>query len=171
MEIGVKKMVARVTEKMIFAAALIAAVAIAFSGYLAFIREPAYADPVMQMMQQMHDSPQKQLYRTLFLAITTASAIAIGSLLSIYYLQGRAELGDAREIPRSEKIELLAEDERAVLKAVMENPGLRQGELVSLTGFSKAKTSQLLTEMERRGLIYREKQKKKYFVYPTSKVQ
>lgn len=160
----------RVTKRMIYATAFIAAVAIAISGYFAFLREPTSDDPVMQMMQQMHDTPRSQLYRTLFLAATTASAIVLGFLMSIYYLQGARE-SDEGWVSKEEKIELLAEDERAVLKAVMENPGIRQGEIVSLTGFSKAKASQLLAEIEGRGLIYREKQKKKYLVYPTSKVK
>ena len=60
----------------------------------------------------------------------------------------------------------LPEDERRVVKPVLETPGLTQVELRARSEFSKAKVSQTVSELEDRGLIYREKQGRTYRVYP-----
>ena len=60
----------------------------------------------------------------------------------------------------------LPEDERRVVEPVLETPGLTQVELRARSGFSKAKVSQTVSELEDRGLIYREKQGRTYRVYP-----
>ena len=61
---------------------------------------------------------------------------------------------------------VLPEDERRVLEPVLESPGLTQVELRGRSDFSKAKVSQTISELEDRGLIYREKQGRTYRVYP-----
>ena len=60
----------------------------------------------------------------------------------------------------------LPEDERRVVEPVLETPGLTQVELRARSEFSKAKVSQTVSELEDRGLIYREKQGRTYRVYP-----
>lgn len=60
----------------------------------------------------------------------------------------------------------LPEDERRVVEPVLETPGLTQVELRARSDFSKAKVSQTVSELEDRGLIYREKQGRTYRVYP-----
>ena len=60
----------------------------------------------------------------------------------------------------------LPEDEQRVLKPVLESPGLTQVELRGRSDFSKAKVSQAVSELEDRGLIYREKQGRTYRIYP-----
>ena len=60
----------------------------------------------------------------------------------------------------------LPEDERRIIEPILESPGLTQVEIRGRSDFSKAKVSQTVTELEDRGLIYREKQGRTYRVYP-----
>jgi uncharacterized membrane protein len=71
--------------------------------------------------------------------------------------------------PPSERIsalKFLPEDERRIIEPILESPGLTQVEIRGRSDFSKAKVSQTVTELEDRGLIYREKQGRTYRVYP-----
>jgi uncharacterized membrane protein len=61
---------------------------------------------------------------------------------------------------------VLPEDERRVLEPVLKTPGLTQVELRGRSDFSKAKVSQTVSELEDRGLLYRERQGRTYRVYP-----
>jgi len=61
---------------------------------------------------------------------------------------------------------VLPDDERRVLEPVVESPGLTQIALRDRSGFSKSKVSQTVSELEKRGLIYREKQGRTFRVYP-----
>ena len=66
----------------------------------------------------------------------------------------------------SKALTVLPEDERRVVEPVLDTPGLTQVELRGRSDFSKAKVSQTVSELENRGLIYREKQGRTYRVYP-----
>lgn len=61
---------------------------------------------------------------------------------------------------------ILPDDERRILEPVLESPGLTQVELRGRSDFSKAKVSQTVSELEDRGLIYRERQGRTYRIYP-----
>lgn len=61
---------------------------------------------------------------------------------------------------------MLPSDEQRVIEPAIESPGLTQVELRARSDFSKAKVSQTVTELEDRGLLYREKQGRTYRVYP-----
>lgn len=63
-------------------------------------------------------------------------------------------------------LDILPEDERRVINPVLESPGLTQVELRGRSDFSKAKVSQTVSELEDRGLLYREQQGRTYRVYP-----
>ena len=67
---------------------------------------------------------------------------------------------------RTSALAVLPEDERRVIDPILESPGLTQVELRARSDFSKAKVSQTVSELEDRGLIYREKQGRTYRVYP-----
>ena len=67
---------------------------------------------------------------------------------------------------RTSPLTFLPEDERRVVEPILESPGLTQVELRGRSDFSKAKVSQTVSELEDRGLIYREKQGRMYRVYP-----
>lgn len=63
-------------------------------------------------------------------------------------------------------LEALPEAEAAVLRPVLDSPGISQPEVVHRSGYSKALVSQVLSGLEGRGLIHRVKDGKLYRVYP-----
>jgi predicted transcriptional regulator len=67
-------------------------------------------------------------------------------------------------------LDVLPEDERRVLEPVVESPGITQIELRDRSDFSKSKVSQTVSALEKRGLLYREKQGRTYRVYPDDEV-
>jgi uncharacterized membrane protein len=74
---------------------------------------------------------------------------------------------DPEAHPRSRVLDLLPEDERRVLEPVITSPGLTQIELRDRSEFSKSKVSQTVTALEKRGLLYRERQGRTYRIYPS----
>jgi len=73
--------------------------------------------------------------------------------------------------PRDRLLDLLPEDERRVLEPVIASPGLTQIELRDRADFSKSKVSQTVSALEKRGLLYRERQGRTYRVYPSDELQ
>lgn len=71
---------------------------------------------------------------------------------------------------RQELLDLLPADESRVLKPVLESPGVTQIELRDRSEFSKSKVSQTVTELEKRGLLYRERQGRTFRVYPAPEI-
>lgn len=63
-------------------------------------------------------------------------------------------------------LEVLPDDERRILEPVVESPGLTQIKVRDRSDFSKSKVSQTITDLEERGLLYRESQGRTYRVYP-----
>lgn len=77
---------------------------------------------------------------------------------------------DPEAHPRSRVLDLLPEDERQVLEPVITSPGLTQIELRDRSEFSKSKVSQTVTALEKRGLLYRERQGRTYRIYPSDEL-
>jgi len=63
-------------------------------------------------------------------------------------------------------LDVLREDEEKVLEPVIISPGITQVEVTDRSGFSRSKVSQTITDLERRGLLYRERQGRTYRIYP-----
>lgn len=78
---------------------------------------------------------------------------------------------DASQQPRSRVLDILPEDERRVLEPVIDSPGITQIELRDRSDFSKSKVSQTVSDLEKRGLLYRERQGRTYRVYPSDELQ
>ena len=74
----------------------------------------------------------------------------------------------AATITRAERrvLDLLPEDERRVLTPVIESPGITQTAVADRADYSRSKVSQTVTDLEDRGLLYRERQGRTYRVYP-----
>lgn len=98
---------------------------------------------------------------------TSESAPALDTTVS-----GSAGSRDAEDdtYPVREILDVLPDDERQVLKPVFESPGLTQIELRDRADFSKSKVSQTVTDLEKRGLLYREPQGRTYRVYPADDI-
>jgi hypothetical protein len=67
---------------------------------------------------------------------------------------------------RARVLDVLPEDERRVLEPVLQSPGITQIALRDRSDFSKSKVSQTVSDLETRGLLYRERQGRTYRVYP-----
>jgi uncharacterized membrane protein len=84
----------------------------------------------------------------------------------------RTEEGiDPESQPRARVLDLLPEDERRILEPVLSSPGLTQIELRDRSEFSKSKVSQTVSDLEKRGLLYREPQGRTYRIYPSDDLQ
>lgn len=73
---------------------------------------------------------------------------------------------DRAHSERPSALAFLPEDERRIIEPILDSPGLTQVELRGRSDFSKAKVSQTISELEDRGLIYRERQGRTYRVFP-----
>jgi DNA-binding transcriptional ArsR family regulator len=69
--------------------------------------------------------------------------------------------------PRARILDLLPDDERRILEPVPSSPGITQIELRDRSDFSKSKVSQTVSALEKRGLLYRERQGRTYRIYPS----
>ena len=72
---------------------------------------------------------------------------------------------------RRKLLDVLPEDERRILEPVLESPGLTQIELRDRADFSKSKVSQTVSDLEKRGLLYREPQGRTYRIYPADDLE
>lgn len=75
------------------------------------------------------------------------------------------------EHPRTRVLDLLPDDERRILEPVLSSPGITQVELRDRSSFSKSKVSQTVSGLERRGLLYRERQGRTYRIYPSEELR
>lgn len=73
--------------------------------------------------------------------------------------------------PQDRVLDLLPEDERRILQPVLSSPGITQIELRDRSEFSKSKVSQTVSALEKRGLLYRERQGRTYRIYPSDDLQ
>jgi uncharacterized membrane protein len=69
--------------------------------------------------------------------------------------------------PQARVLDLLPDDERRILEPVLSSPGITQIELRDRSDFSKSKVSQTVSALEKRGLLYRERQGRTYRIYPS----
>ena len=69
--------------------------------------------------------------------------------------------------PQAHVLDLLPNDERRILEPVISSPGITQIELRDRSDFSKSKVSQTVSALEKRGLLYRERQGRTYRIYPS----
>jgi uncharacterized membrane protein len=69
------------------------------------------------------------------------------------------------------KIDILKEDEQSILRIIIENNGIDQREVIRLTGFSKAKVSKILAELEKRGAIRKEQHGRRNKLFLTEKIK
>lgn len=68
---------------------------------------------------------------------------------------------------RIEKIEYMKEDEQLIIKEIMQNEGVDQRDIQRKTDFSKAKVSNIISELENRGIVRKEKVGRRNKLYLT----
>jgi uncharacterized membrane protein len=79
--------------------------------------------------------------------------------------------GSSGPAKKEDPLSLLPEDERRILEPVLDSPGLTQIEVRDRSDFSKAKVSQTVTDLEKRGLLSRERQGRTYRLYPGHRLE
>lgn len=69
------------------------------------------------------------------------------------------------------KIEILKEDEQAIMRLIIEKDGIDQREIQRKTDFSKTKVSKILSELEKRGVIRKEQVGRRNKIFLTEKLR
>ncbi|MHA1742790.1 MAG: helix-turn-helix transcriptional regulator [Candidatus Heimdallarchaeota archaeon] len=88
-----------------------------------------------------------------FLIVTFLLGGIVGSLSTYFYLKSKAEF-EKKEIVET----LLSEPEREILEIIKRENGVTtQSKIGSISGFSKAKVSYYLSQLEEKGVIQRER--------------
>lgn len=94
--------------------------------------------------------------------------------LAVHYLREEgitiADYIDRRKYAE-EKIDILKEDEQAILKLVIEKDGIDQREIQKITDFSKTKVSKILSELEKRGVIVKQQTGRRNKIFLASKMK
>jgi len=101
----------------------------------------------------------------------SASTAATGEPAAVESEDAEQESLNPEAHPQRRVLDLLPEDERRVLEPVIDSPGVTQIELRDRADFSKSKVSQTVSDLESRGLLYRERQGRTYRVYPSDDLQ
>ena len=131
-------------------ASLVVASVIAVS--YAVIRERLFADPQESGGQTPHtnDDPPDQIDRTSDSDRNSAEAAQ----------------EPVSELRRHPILDVLPDDEEHILEPIITSPGITQVEVRDRSGYSRSKVSQTVTDLEKRGLVYRERQGRTYRIYP-----
>lgn len=144
--------------------------------FIVYSLTPMVEYPMRGMMGGMMGHNQ-QIYRpwytTLIPILTlTSSVIVIVYILSFNNPPKKEQNQTPIDQSETEKsfLDIIPDDEKAVLDPILKYPGLGQTEVVQHSNFSKAKVSQVLSELEKRGVIYRVKEGRMFRVYPSEKL-
>lgn len=103
---------------------------------------------------------------------------AVGMFLILLALLGYRTISNRRDDEAREendaitsKIDILREDEQQILRMVLEENGIEQRKIQDETGFSKAKVSKIISELEKRGAIIKEQIGRKNRIYVSDKLK
>lgn len=112
--------------------------------------------------------PPKSLpWKLGFIAVV---GVLLTALLAIGYKKREEILEIISKKKRlEEKIEILKEDEQKIMRLIIENNGIDQRDIVRITGFSKAKVSKILSELEKRGAIVKKQYGRRNKIYLAEK--
>jgi uncharacterized membrane protein len=108
--------------------------------------------------------------RQLYAIVAVAVAVVLG-FLGIYLFKRRKTVKDSVSVEKQETV--VSETEEGKIIKLLKSAGgtLRQSDIVDQSRFSKAKTSQLLTSLERNGIITRYKKGRDKIVKLTERVK
>ena len=119
-----------------------------------FVREPT---SMMEMMSQMINSNSSSFTINI---ISIIIAIAISFILSFYLFKQNEKEQEYTLIRK-----VLSEDEKKILDEIKKSEEITQDSLRFRLDWSKAKVSTILTNLDKKGLIQRERIGKTYKVY------
>ncbi len=99
--------------------------------------------------------------------LTFSFVTGMASGILFYLYSGRSQ-PDRKDLDKMSILEkTLSDDEMLMVTMVKDAPGLTQDSLKFRTGFSKSKVSALILDMEKKGIVQREKSGKTYKIYPS----
>ncbi len=105
-----------------------------------------------------------------FIVAAFVAAVVIAVIAVVIYRKREEILEIISKKKRlEEKIEILKEDEQKIMRLIIENNGIDQREIVRITGFSKAKVSKILSELEKRGAIVKKQYGRRNKIYLAEK--
>jgi DNA-binding MarR family transcriptional regulator len=115
-----------------------------------------------------YNFPGREVRKDLGIAILALLAgLAIGMLASFMITRRRSQ-----ETRTQHTLALLEEGERRILKSIMDNGGeIRQDALMDITGYSKARVSQLVTRLEKLGLVRKERFERTNKLFVTGEIR
>ncbi|MEE8402398.1 MAG: winged helix-turn-helix transcriptional regulator [Candidatus Hydrothermarchaeaceae archaeon] len=94
------------------------------------------------------------------------TAIIAGILIAFVYFFRRL-----RKKQANEKIEILKEDEQAIMRLIIGKDGIDQRDIQRETDFSKTKVSKILSELEKRDVIRKEQVGRRNKIFLTKKLR
>jgi len=98
--------------------------------------------------------------------------LSIGIVAFLFYKKRKGhDSGILENNEVFDKIDILKEDEQSILRIIIENNGIDQREITRSTGFSKAKVSKILAELEKRGAIRKEQYGRRNKIFLTDKIK
>jgi len=93
-----------------------------------------------------------------YLLVGSVSAVAVAAAVAGWLLANRRHQQNSKETPSTSTVTALETEEEKIIKVLRSNGGSAyQSAITEQTRFSKAKTSQLLTALEAKGVVQRHK--------------
>jgi uncharacterized membrane protein len=108
-------------------------------------------------------------YTTLLFGTATGILILL-LLYRLYSLYSKLK-GKDEKPGLADKIDILKEDEQSILKMIIDEEGIEQRKIQDETGFSKAKVSKIISELEKRGAVRKEQIGRKNRLYLAEKLK
>lgn len=112
---------------------------------------------------------------TSYIVPGAAGVILLGLAFAILGYKAYSNRRDGEEKEENNgitsKIDILKEDEQRILRMVIEENGIKQRKIQDETGFSKAKVSKIISELEKRGAIIKEQIGRKNRIYLSDKLK
>jgi uncharacterized membrane protein len=97
-----------------------------------------------------------------YIYLTVAAVVLIASV---------ALLRRFRRKQTNDKIDILKDDEQAIMRLILEHDGIDQREIQRETDFSKTKVSKILSELEKRGVVRKEQVGRRNKIFLTKKLK
>jgi uncharacterized membrane protein len=93
-----------------------------------------------------------------YLLVGSVSAVAVAAVAAGWFLATRKRKQNSERLPAASPVALLETEEEKIIKVLRSSGGSAyQSSITEQTRFSKAKTSQLLTALEAKGVVQRHK--------------
>jgi len=104
-----------------------------------------------------------------YYAIIFVISLLLAFLIYRYYRSRKTGTSTKKDL--SDKVEILKDDEQLIMKLIIDQDGIDQREIIKTTDFSKAKVSKILSELEKREIIFKKQIGRRNKLFLTKKVK